>query len=70
MQGALGGLLGLGLLFMSYIAVSSGLDHRLTSVMLFDVHFLSVKYVGLIILCSAFLGWLGCYLSLKQFLKI
>ena len=70
MQGVLGGILGLGLLLVAYIAISSGIDRNPTLAMFFDIHFLSVGYSCLIVLCSAFLGWLGCYLSLKQFLKI
>ncbi|MEA1968089.1 MAG: permease-like cell division protein FtsX [Thermodesulfobacteriota bacterium] len=69
LQGTIGGITGLSLLFVSYLALSSGLEANSVLGLFFDINFLSLEYSIIIILFSAFLGWLGCYLSLKQFLR-
>ncbi|MBC8438815.1 MAG: ABC transporter permease [Deltaproteobacteria bacterium] len=68
-QGFLGGVLGLGALLITYLMVSSGITQSLASYVYFDLRFLSVKMVISIIFSSTFLGWFGCYLSLKQIFK-
>jgi cell division transport system permease protein len=68
-QGFLGGLLGLAILMAAFLTVSSGIAQNLSSYVYFDVQFLSIKTIIIIILGSTFLGWFGCYLSLKQILK-
>jgi len=70
LQGIIGGGLGLLILFAAYLALSSGIEASTSLGLFFDVRFLSPGYGITIILFSAFLGWLGCYLSLKQFLKV
>ncbi len=69
LQGIIGGVAGLGILLLFFTLLSSGIDRSISSYALFDIRFLSIKYSVLILVCSSFLGWLGCYLSLKQFLK-
>ncbi len=69
LQGVAGGIAGLGILFLFFLFLFSGVENNIPLHMLFNIKFLSVKYSVIIIACSAFLGWLGCYLSLKQFLK-
>ncbi len=69
LQGFLGGLLGLLILLTAFFTVSSGISQNLSAYVYLDIRFLSVKAIGLIILASTFLGWFGCYLSLKQILK-
>ncbi len=68
-QGAIGGLTGLLILLISYISLSSGVSDAVSSYMFVDIQFLSIKYILLIISGSTFLGWFGCYISLKQLLK-
>ena len=68
-QGAIGGLIGLIILLISYISLSSGVSDAVSSYMFVDIQFLSIKYILLIILGSTFLGWFGCYISLKQLLR-
>ncbi|MDA3789544.1 MAG: permease-like cell division protein FtsX [Desulfobacula sp.] len=68
-QGFLGGVLGLGALLITYVMVSSEITQSLASYLYFDLRFLSVKMVMFIIFSSTFLGWFGCYLSLKQIFK-
>ena len=67
-QGALGGTIGLAVLFVTFFIVSSNVQQGFAPD-LFTIKFLSVKVYGAIIFCSTCVGWLGCYLSLKQFLK-
>ncbi len=67
-QGALGGIIGLAVLFITFTVVSSNVAQGF-SADLFTIRFLPIGALGGILLGSMFVGWLGCYLSLKQFLK-
>ena len=67
-QGALGGIIGLAALFVAYIYISTNIEQGLSSDLL-HVGFLSLRLSGTIILCSMVVGWLGCFISLRQFLK-
>ena len=69
LQGFLGGFLGLAILLIGFLTISSGITHNLASYVYFDIQFLSIKTIVVIIFGSTFLGWFGCYLSLKQILK-
>jgi len=69
LQGFFGGIIGLAILLISYLMISPGITQNLASYIYFDIRFLSVQMILLIILGSTFLGWFGCYLSLKQLLK-
>lgn len=69
LQGLLGGLLGLVILFAAYLMISSGITQSLASYIYFDIRFLSIKTILLILFGSTILGWFGCYLSLKQILR-
>jgi len=69
LQGFLGGVLGLVILLSTYMMISSGITQSLASYLYLDIRFLSVKMIVIIICGSTFLGWFGCYLSLKQILK-
>lgn len=66
--GALGGTIGLGVLFSGYLMVATNVEQSL-SAGLFRIQFLPPAVVAEIISGSMLVGWLGCYLSLKQFLK-
>jgi cell division transport system permease protein len=67
-QGAFGGIIGLAVLFISFLLISSRMGQGI-SPGLFTIRFLSPGALCGIILVSIFVGWIGCYLSLKQFLK-
>ena len=69
LQGFIGGILGLVILLITYLMFSSGMTQGLSSYIYFDIRFLSIKTIALIIFGSTFLGWFGCYLSLKQILR-
>ena len=67
-QGAFGGIIGLAALFVTFMFISLSVKQGL-SPGLFTIRFLSPGAFCGIILGSTFVGWIGCYLSLKQFLK-
>ena len=67
-QGALGGLGGLAALLVTFVFVSSNIGYGLTTY-ISHIRFLSPLFSIGIVFCSMIVGWLGCYLSLKQFLK-
>ena len=67
-QGALGAIIGLAMLYMAFIFVSSNVEKGFFP-SLFRFHFLSPALLLTILLVSMLVGWLGCFISLKQFLK-
>jgi cell division transport system permease protein len=67
-QGAFGGIIGLAVLFISFLLISLHMGQGI-SPDLFTIRFLSPGALCEIIVVSIFVGWIGCYLSLKQFLK-
>lgn len=67
-QGATGGIVGLVILFSVFIFISSTVGHGICSDFI-NIRFLPFDVSCGIILGSMFVGWLGCFLSLKQFLK-
>jgi len=67
--GALGGIIGLMTLLILFIFVVLNFQQSLAGG-IFQLRFLPFGFTTGIVLGSMFVGWLGCYLSLKQFLKI
>ena len=67
-QGALGAIFGLGMLYLSFFFISSNVEQEFLPD-LFSLKFIPPEILGLILLGSMLVGWLGCYISLKQFLK-
>jgi cell division transport system permease protein len=67
-QGGLGAIIGLVMLFVSFFFIASNIEQGF-SPGLFDLQFLSPTTIGGILLGSMLVGWLGCYISLKQFLR-
>ena len=68
LQGFFGGIIGLATLLIAYLMISPGVTQNLSSYIYLDIKFLSLPMILLIIFGSTFLGWFGCYLSLKQLL--
>ncbi|MGD8882713.1 MAG: permease-like cell division protein FtsX [Desulfobacterales bacterium] len=68
LQGALGAAIGLTVLFVAFLFMASNIEQGFFSG-LFSIQFLSPLISGAIVLTSMLVGWLGSYLSLKQFLK-
>lgn len=68
-QGTLGGVLGLTLLSAFYLFLVNRMGQGGYAAVI-SIRFLPLSAGGSIIVSSALVGWLGCYLSLKQFLKV
>jgi cell division transport system permease protein len=69
LQGALGAGIGLLILFVVFWFMVSNIERGFFSG-LFNIQFLSARISGAIILTSVLVGWLGSYISLKQYLKV
>ena len=67
-QGLLGGILGLVGLLAAYFAVAAQVQQGF-GMGVFHIQFLPLPAYGGIILASMLVGWLGCFLSLKQYLE-
>ena len=67
-QGAMGGIIGIAALFVIFLVITANFQKDLI-VGTLQLRFLPPSSLATIILSSMFVGWLGCYLSLKQFLK-
>lgn len=68
-QGALGALIGLAILFVSFLLICTNVEPELFP-SLFQIRFLPPVLLLSIGVCSMLVGWLGCLLSLKQYLKV
>lgn len=68
-QGGLGTLIGLAVLFVGYISLTSHFSNNL-STGLISIRFFSETICAVILLGGIIVGWLGCWVSLKQFMKI
>jgi cell division transport system permease protein len=68
LQGALGAAIGLAVLFVAFLFIAANIEQGFFSG-LFNIQFLSPLVSGAVVLTSMLVGWLGSYLSLKQFLK-
>lgn len=69
LQGALGASIGLIILFVVFWFMTSNIERGFFSG-LFNIQFLSPLISGAIFLISVLAGWLGSYISLKQYLKV
>lgn len=67
--GALGGIMGLVALSITFVLISSNVGQGFSS-SFFHIRFFPLGICFGIILCSMFIGWTGCYLSLRQFLRV
>jgi len=66
-QGMFGGIVGIAALFVLYIIITSNVEAGVYAGF-FTLRFISLKICAGIVFGSMTAGWLGCYLSLKQFL--
>lgn len=67
-QGALGAVIGLGMLYFAFYFISANVDQDFMPDLI-SLNFLPPTILGGILLGSMLIGWLGCFISLKQFLK-
>ncbi len=65
--GALGGIIGMLALYMTFSYISSNMGQHLISGF-FNIRFFPPEISCVLVLCCMFVGWFGCFLSLRQFL--
>ena len=68
-QGALGGVIGLVALLIMFMLIQSKIQ-AVSVTGLVNLRFLSPGMLMAIVGASTLVGWLGCHLSLKQYLKV
>lgn len=66
--GGLGGAIGMTGLYLAFRFISEKFHNGLSADIL-DMHFLNLETTAAIIAGSMLIGWIGCFVSLKQFLK-
>jgi cell division transport system permease protein len=67
-QGACGCGMGLSVIYAAYAYMSARLTSELTSGF-WQIRFISIESIAVIIGCSIGIGWIGCFLSMKQFFR-
>ncbi len=65
--GALGGIIGMLALYLTFFYISSNMKQHLASGF-FNIRFFPPEISCGLVLCCMFVGWFGCFLSLRQFL--
>ncbi|MBT7084672.1 MAG: ABC transporter permease [Desulfobacterales bacterium] len=68
LQGAFGGVAGIFILFLIFAVIAANIEQSSIAYM-FDIRFLPMEVITGVIFCSIIAGWLGCFLSLKQYVK-
>ncbi len=66
LQGFLGGLLGISLVLGLYYGLCVECMKSIDAYMILPMEFLSVYHMAGLLLGSTFLGWFGCYISLRR----
>lgn len=66
--GVIGGGVGIGVLFELYRLLDANVGTSMASAF-FKMRFLPVEIILAILSGSVFVGWLGCYISLRKFLR-
>lgn len=68
LQGLMGGAIGIAALFVAFVAISvKAADTTLPAVV--SLQFLPAAAFAVIVATAVAVGWLGCFLSLKQYLQ-
>ena len=67
-QGALGGAIGLIALFIAFLFIASSVQ-PVSGAEILQVRFLPLPLLAGILVNGMLVGWLGCFVSLKQFFK-
>lgn len=66
--GTLGGALGIAILYFFYRFIAANVPAEFSTVS-FQLRFLPFRFAVGILLGSMFVGWLGCFISLRRFLR-
>jgi cell division transport system permease protein len=67
-MGSIGGAAGLAAVYSSYYYITIKMGMHLTTEMI-QIRFLPIDIMAYILVASVIIGWVGCFLSLRQFLK-
>lgn len=67
-QGGVGTMMGLLVLFIGYLSLTSHFSQSVSSELI-SIRFFSYGICAMIIMGGIGVGWLGCWVSLKQFMK-
>ncbi len=67
-QGFLGGVAGILMLYLAFMLTVPNFAPD-TVFAFFEIRFISVKFSLTIVICSMMIGWIGCYFSIRKFLK-
>lgn len=68
-QGFLGGIAGILMLYLAFILTVPNFAPE-TVFSFFEIRFISVKFSLTIVFCSMMIGWIGCFFSIRKFLKL
>jgi len=66
--GGVGGMIGMSGLYIAFYFISQKFHNSLSAELL-EMHFLNLEIIAAIVAGSMLVGWVGCFVSLKQFLK-
>lgn len=69
LQGLMGSGIGLGVLYTTFV-VTMGNINGVEGYVFFDILFIPWKLAAVILLSSMVIGWVGCYFSIRKFLKV
>lgn len=67
-QGIVGSGVGLGVLYAAFTALCSHFEQNAGTAAL-TIRFLPAQHCALILLCGIIIGWMGCFFSLRHFMK-
>jgi cell division transport system permease protein len=68
-QGFLGGVAGILMLYLAFILTVPNFAPNMVFAF-FEIRFISVKFSLAIVFCSMMIGWMGCFFSIRKFLKL
>jgi cell division transport system permease protein len=67
-QGGIGGVTGVLMLCLAFFAFVPNFSPE-TGFAFFEMRFISIHFAVAMVFCSMFIGWVGCYLSIRKFLN-
>lgn len=68
-QGFLGGIAGILMLYLAFALTIPNFAPE-TIFAFFEIRFITIRFALTIVLCSMIIGWVGCYFSIRKFLKL
>ena len=68
-QGFLGGIAGILMLYLAFALTIPNFASE-TIFAFFEIRFITLRFALTIVFCSMIIGWVGCYFSIRKFLKL